>query len=49
MKSKVISSEADSRTIIVVLDAGEEAFATLKSVRQCRRHFRRIADGDRRI
>ena len=29
MKSKVISSEADLRTIIVVLDAGEEAFATL--------------------
>jgi predicted DNA-binding protein with PD1-like motif len=29
MKSKVVSNEADSRTIIVVLDTGEEAFATL--------------------
>ena len=29
MKSKVISSEAASRTTIVVLDSGEEAFAIL--------------------
>jgi uncharacterized protein len=29
MKSKVVSSQAGSRTIIVVLDSGEEAFATL--------------------
>ena len=29
MKSKVVSSDQDSRTIIVVLDTGEEAFATL--------------------
>jgi len=29
MKSKVVSNEADSRTMIVVLEAGEEAFATL--------------------
>ena len=29
MKSKVVSSDADSRTIIIVLETGEEAFATL--------------------
>lgn len=29
MKSKVVSSSGDSRTIIVVLETGEEAFATL--------------------
>ena len=29
MKSKVVSGSADSRTTIVVLDTGEEAFATL--------------------
>lgn len=29
MKSKVVSSQAGLRTIIVILDAGEEAFATL--------------------
>jgi predicted DNA-binding protein with PD1-like motif len=29
MKSKVVSSQAGSRTIIVVLDSGEDAFATL--------------------
>ena len=29
MKSKTVSSSADSRTVIVVLDTGEEAFATL--------------------
>lgn len=29
MKSKVVSNEADSRTMIVVLETGEEAFATL--------------------
>ena len=29
MKSKVVSSSADSRTTIVVLDSGEEAFSAL--------------------
>jgi uncharacterized protein len=29
MKSKVVSNQASSRTIIVVLDTGEEAFAAL--------------------
>lgn len=29
MKSKAVSGSADSRTIIVVLDGGEEAFSTL--------------------
>ncbi len=29
MKSKVVSGSADSRTTIVVLDTGEEAFSTL--------------------
>jgi uncharacterized protein len=29
MKSKVVSNQAGSRTIIVVLETGEEAFATL--------------------
>jgi predicted DNA-binding protein with PD1-like motif len=29
MKSKVVSNQTGSRTIIVVLDSGEEAFATL--------------------
>ena len=29
MKSKVVSSNGDSRTIIIVLETGEEAFATL--------------------
>jgi hypothetical protein len=29
MKSKIVSAEAGSRTTIVVLDSGEEAFATL--------------------
>jgi uncharacterized protein len=29
MKSKAVSNQADSRTLIVVLDSGEEAFATL--------------------
>jgi uncharacterized protein len=31
MKSKVVSNQAGSRTIIVVLETGEEAFATLTS------------------
>ena len=29
MKSKVVSDQAGSRTIVVILDSGEEAFATL--------------------
>ena len=32
MKSKIISDQAGSRTIVVVLDAGEEAFATLARI-----------------
>jgi uncharacterized protein len=31
MKSKVVSNQAGSRTIIIVLETGEEAFATLTS------------------